>query len=92
MTSSALHGDEDGRRIDEDRRHGDEVSGPSKIASRFLIKNGFFSEPSPCVPFRNSKLVLPLHESQIFPSEFAALKALDSEACAFSSPRDAWIP
>ena len=35
MTSSALHGDEDGRRIDEDRRHGDEVSGPSKIATIF---------------------------------------------------------
>lgn len=31
----ALHGDEDGRRIDEDRRHGDEVSGPSKIATIF---------------------------------------------------------
>ena len=36
MTSSALHGDEDGRRIDEDRRHGDEVSGPSKIATNLF--------------------------------------------------------
>ena len=26
---------EDGRRIDEDRRHGNEVSGPSKIALIF---------------------------------------------------------
>jgi hypothetical protein len=35
MTSLALHGDEDGRRIDEDGRHGNEVSGPSKIATIF---------------------------------------------------------
>ena len=44
MTSSALHGDEDGRRIDEDRRHGDEVSGPSKIATIFYP----VSVRSPC--------------------------------------------
>ena len=30
-----FYGDEDGRRIDEDGRHGNEVSGPSKIATIF---------------------------------------------------------
>ena len=48
--------------------------------SRFFIKNGFFSEPSPWVPFKNSKLVFPLQSSQISPKEFAARKALESVA------------